>query len=698
MTDVNPLTLAAQPVPGERYDDLVVVTPWYPTAENPMWGNFVRDAVTTLRRHHTDPVTVIHVDSTPVAEDAPAEEGRPVGEDGVPAATWSTVTERPEARVVHVRAPMDPMTPRHEAIDVQRAALIAHALPHITQATCVNAHVGAPTGAAVAPLLARPTRFVITEHATYVRAVFADLDAGSDYRAAVARAQAVIAVGDEAAGVLRRYCGQQAEIIRAVPNPVRFDDVPLRDAPMREPLRWLYVGSLIERKGVDKLVESFAIAVARDPDRPWHLTLVGDGPMREQLTERIAELGLADKVTFAGIVAPAEVGSYLRTHDVLVHLSAYETFGITLIEAAASGLPVVVTKCGGPEETMALPEDVGMCVFVPRDPEPAAVADAVASLRRDMSLDELRHVRGVLRGFYGEERVADLLHTHVLGSPAEHPFTEQGDLRIVVVYQGLVQWRRLMHGIQRAIDMGAQVVAVDLESMTAGVIPPGMSLVTVGQPDRYNALHRVERAVVDRAPRAVLRGAGKVVEKLPDNRRGEARKLLARAETFHARAAGFSERQLYRRPWLLVRGLVMARRAESQPELYTADRIDVVVHGGTRFTQLTYRLLKKHPEAEYHSGVFTARHVARWWAEALKKSDKVEGADTGESVTDPGVGVDVGAAAGAPVKAGPQPPVDAADAAAPAAPASVLTTDASDAVSAAPGRPADDSTRSGGTA
>jgi len=623
VSDVDTLMAAAQPVPGERYDEVVFVTPWYPTENNPMWGSFVRDAVTTLRRHHTDPVTIVHVDSTPVDDDAP-EEDRPTGEDGEPAASWVTTAERPEGRVVHVRAPMSPMTSRHDAIDVQRAALIAHALPHITQATVVNAHVGAPTAAAVAPLLPRPTRFVITEHATYVRAVFADLEAASDYRAAVARAQAVIAVGDESAGVLRRYCGQQGDIIRAVPNPVRFDDLPPRAEPMRHPDRWLYVGSLIERKGVDRLLESFAVAVARDPQRPWHLTLVGDGPLREKLVDRAVELGLDERVAFVGVVDPSQVGGYLREADVLVHLSAYETFGITLIEAIAAGLPVVVTRSGGPEETMALPEDVGMAVFVPREPDPEAVADAVARLRTDVSSRELAHIREVLRGFYGEERVADLLHTHVLGRVPETPSTEPGDLSIVVVYQGLLQWRRLMHGVQRAIDMGARVVAVDLESMTAGVVPPGMALVTVGDPDRYNALQRVERAVVDRAPLAVLRGAAKAADALPPEKQRSARTYLARAETFHGRVSRFSQRQLYRRPWLLVRGLVMARRAESQPELYTADRVDVVVHGGTRFTQLTYRLLKKHPEAAYHSGVFTAKHVARWWGEALKRTDKVE--------------------------------------------------------------------------
>lgn len=600
MTDATPLSTAAQPVAGERYDDLVVVTPWYPTPGNAMWGSFVRDAVTTLRRHHTDPVTVIHVDSTPI--------------EGETRTSWVETEERPEARVLHVHAPMDPMTSRHQAIDIQRRALIEHVLPHITQATYLNAHVGAPTAAAVAPLLARPTRFVITEHATYVRAVFNDLDAATDYRAAVARAQAVLAVGDEAAGVLRRFCGQQADIIRAVPNPVRFDDVPLRSEPMRHPDHWLYVGSLIERKGVDRLVESFALAVERDPSRPWHLTLVGDGPLRESLESRVAELDLGARVTLAGAVEPDQVGAYMREADILVHLSTYETFGITLLEAAAGGLPVVVTRCGGPEETMALPEHLGLCRFVAREPEPAEVVDAVSSLRRDATVTELQTVRDRLRGFYGEEKVADLLCLHVLGRVPETPLTQPGDLRMVVVYQGLVQWRRLMHGVGRAIDMGAEVIAVDLDSMTAGVVPPGLSLVTVGQPDRYNTLHRIERAVADRGPRAVLRGASALADRLPERRRPQAKKLLARAGTLQARVANVSERQLYRRPWLLVRGLVTARRAESQPELYTADRVDVVVHGGSRFTQLTYRLLKKHPEADYHSGVFTARHVARWWA------------------------------------------------------------------------------------
>lgn len=620
MTDVapapDPVDVDAGGAPPEdvRHDEVVFVTPWYPTEANPMWGSFVRDAVTTLQRHWTEPVTVIHVDGNPRTEEE--ERGEHAQEP-----SWSWIEERPEARVIRVRAPMDPMTPRHEAIDIQREALMLHVRDHLRAASFVNAHVGAPTGAAVAPLLTPRSRFVITEHATYVRAVFKDMQAATDYRAAVARAQNVIAVGDESAGVLRRLCPQQSEIIRAVPNPVRIDAVPLKDEPMRRPDRWVYVGSLIERKGVDTLLESFALAVERDPSRPWHLTLVGDGPLREQLEARVAELGFGERVTFVGTVPPEEVGGYLRAADVLVHLSAYETFGITIIEAAAAGLPVVVTRCGGPEETMALPEDVGLCTFVPRTPTPEQVVDAVESLRRDMTHAEIAQVRQVLRGFYGEDRVADLLRTYLLGRPPEEPLARPGGLGIVVVFQGLTLWRRLMHGIQRAIDMGAEVVAVDLESMSSGVVPPGMTLIPVGDVNRHNPLLRVERTIVDRAPRAVLRGAGRLAAKLPEERRVKADRLLADAGSFHARVSGFSERQIYRRPWLLVRGLVMARRAESQPELYTADHIDVIVHGGTRFTQLTYRLLKKHPEATYHSGPFTAKHVGRWWGEALRRRE-----------------------------------------------------------------------------
>ena len=500
-------------------------------------------------------------------------------------------------------------------MEIHREALREHVSDLIERARIVSAHVGGPTGAAIAPLLARRTRFTITEHATYVRAIFKDTSAAIQYRGAVARASRVLAVSDGPAAGLRRLCPQQADYISAVPNPVRFDILPLREQPVRSADRWLYVGNLVVRKGVHRLVEAFAQEVAAGERPHAHLTLVGDGPERESLQEQVRAAGIADRVTFAGQVDPAHVSDYFGSHDVLVHLSDYETFGLTVVEAAATGLPVVVTRCGGPEETMVIPAGYGLAAFVDIDPTPESVRAAVRSLRTDVGPGELETVRAMLRALYGFERSADLLAKYVYGAtkPALAPPL---DLSIVLAFQGPAQWRRVQHGADRAADLGCTIIAVDLEDGIASV-PAGVQLVTPGNADRYNALRAVERTLVDRVPRAVLRGlekgVGKAAPHLPAQYASRALAGLTSAERLQRRVSNVSEQRVYRLAWRVVRGRAMARRVELQPELEQLPRLDVLVHLGGRLTQLAYRLAVRHPEAIVHHGPFTAEHIARWW-------------------------------------------------------------------------------------
>lgn len=638
---------------SDELDLVLVATPWYPTPHNPVWGTFVRDAVVAMSMHYDGRITVVHVDGNPLYEGeepppvpAPDEQAQqnastpdddgddddgdefddeeqptPVG-DGPGAEpgrhraeaavrSWSWTESRPEADVRVIRAPFPPSVPRSVAMEIHREALREHASDLIARARVVSAHVGGPTGAAIAPLLPRPTRFSITEHATYVRGMFKDTSAAIQYRAAVARASRVLAVSDGPAATLRRLCPQQADYISAVPNPVRFDGLPLREEPVRRLDRWLYVGNLVERKGVHRLLAAFAQEVASG-DRPQaRLTLVGDGPQREALRRQAEEAGVADRVDFAGQVEPEQVARYFVDHDVLVHLSDYETFGLTVVEAAATGLPVVVTRCIGPEETMVIPAGYGLAAFVDTRPEPQAVRDAVASLRTDLTRADLETVRGMLRSLYGFERSAELLAKYVFGV-AQPPLAQPLDLAIVLAFQGAQQWRRVQHGADRAADLGCTVTAVDLEDGLASV-PAGITLLTPGNADRYNGLRTVERTLVDRVPRAALRAADRALPHLPARAAGPALRGLTKAELLQRRVSTVSEARVYRLLWKVVRGRTMARRVELQPELDHLKRLDVLVHFGGRLTQLAYRLAMRHPEAIVHHGTFGAAHIARWW-------------------------------------------------------------------------------------
>lgn len=80
------------------------------------------------------------------------------------------------------------------------------------------------------------------------------------------------------------------------------------------------------------------------------LKIVGDGPLLDVLKDKAKQLGIAEQVEFTGRLTREEVRKTMESGSCFVLPSKYETFGVVLIEALASGLPLVATKCGGPED------------------------------------------------------------------------------------------------------------------------------------------------------------------------------------------------------------------------------------------------------------------------------------------------------------------------------------------------------------
>lgn len=111
-----------------------------------------------------------------------------------------------------------------------------------------------------------------------------------------------------------------------------------------ERFAWLAVGRLEEQKDVPTLLE----AAARLPESAVTL-LVGEGPLRSELEARRDALGLdADRVRFLG--SRSDVADLLRTVDGYAMSSAWEGLPLVLLEAAASGVPIVATRVGGNDE------------------------------------------------------------------------------------------------------------------------------------------------------------------------------------------------------------------------------------------------------------------------------------------------------------------------------------------------------------
>jgi len=197
-------------------------------------------------------------------------------------------------------------------------------------------------------------------------------------------------------------CGVDAGTFRPVDKDETRRELGLSDRPTV-----MYVGRLVPRKGVDTLVEAFALLPGRLDAR---LVIVGGepggSPEADRLSTLARELGVAKRVAFAGSRPQGELYRYYGAADAAVTVPHYEPFGMTPLEAMACATPVVGACVGGIKTSVADGE-TGYLV-PPRDPE--ALAGRLSLLLSDPALRRrMGHAaRRRIEDHYTWERVAAL--------------------------------------------------------------------------------------------------------------------------------------------------------------------------------------------------------------------------------------------------------------------------------------------------
>ena len=176
-----------------------------------------------------------------------------------------------------------------------------------------------------------------------------------------------------------------------IPPPIAYSGTKPLEVSNRNPREILFVGRMAEIKGVMDVVE-----MMHHLPEEWTLTLLGDGPVRDQVQARLQTLGLQDRVHLGGWADRTTVQAANRRAAVAVVPSLwYEAWGMVGPEAMAEGCPVVAYDSGGIREWCHGP---GTSLVAPRDV--AGLASGVLSLA-DMPNDARAQMAERVRSLYG---------------------------------------------------------------------------------------------------------------------------------------------------------------------------------------------------------------------------------------------------------------------------------------------------------
>jgi len=333
---------------------VLIVPSWYPSADNPTAGVFVKQQVIALRDAGVAVAVLVEEDRADTASLL-------TDEDGVLTVRYSSglgalpgaFRKARLASVVLQSVLGIGYAPARRAFAVLEEAgfkpdiIHVHALwPAAIGARSISSRTGIP--------------FVVTEHSE-------EYSAGTErklirtpgmlplvLRPLARRASAYIAPSRSAADRLVRL--GLSDSVQVIPNVV----------PTRQPAPWttnevkhiVHVSLLSPSKNLSLLLQ--AIARLRERRDNFILDIAGDGHNRKAVEAFASGLGLADSVVFHGRATTEEVNAFLDGAVCGVITSNHETFSVFAVECLMAGRPVVATRCGGPEEFIT--SEVGVLV------------------------------------------------------------------------------------------------------------------------------------------------------------------------------------------------------------------------------------------------------------------------------------------------------------------------------------------------
>lgn len=240
---------------------------------------------------------------------------------------------------------------------------------------------------------------VLTEHSSLMNNENVDTDVLKFAERAYSEADKVIAVSSALSKKIKKHTGIDSII---VPNMLSEECFFLSTKEKHNGIGFITTCNLIPHKRLEQLLRVF-IEIA-DENKDIYLGIIGDGELRNRLVKISNDSNVGDRIKFYGLQSRSSIAEIYKQYDCFVLPSMRETYGVSFIEAMATGLPVISTLCGGPEDFVN--EENG--ILIPVD-DKEALKNAMKTMCKNIGLYDALKIKNYVKDRFSGNVVADEL-------------------------------------------------------------------------------------------------------------------------------------------------------------------------------------------------------------------------------------------------------------------------------------------------
>jgi glycosyltransferase involved in cell wall biosynthesis len=239
---------------------------------------------------------------------------------------------------------------------------------------------------------------VITEHSSHLDNEILNHKTLFYAQRAYYKADRIIAVSTSLKNRIHQHFNTDCTVI---PNIVDVQSFKLNRIPHPN-FSLISVGNLNYKKGFDILIQ----AIAETKCKSIHVLIIGNGPLAKDLQKLVNALNLQGQIRLLGKKSREEINELMAISDAFVLASRIETFGVVLIEAMLAGLPVITTRCGGPEDFVNNNNGILVPVHNIHD-----LANAILEMKENLTRYNASDISEMCRNRFSPSAVAQQIST-----------------------------------------------------------------------------------------------------------------------------------------------------------------------------------------------------------------------------------------------------------------------------------------------